>query len=44
MNKTPGIATVELYKCFEKKEHISIDDILNKVTQETIELLEAIEL
>jgi hypothetical protein len=31
------------YKTRERAEHISTDDILNKVTQETIELLQAIE-
>jgi NTP pyrophosphatase (non-canonical NTP hydrolase) len=30
------------YKARERAEHINIDDILNKVTQEIIELLEGI--
>lgn len=38
---TPGIATVELYKCFEWKAHISLDDVLHKVTQEVAELAHA---
>lgn len=41
MNNTPWHATVELYKCFERAEHISLDDVLNKVTQEVIELTQA---
>lgn len=32
----------EVYKYLERREHITPDDVLNKVTQETIELLEAI--
>ena len=36
---TPA-ATVELYKCFERREHIECDDVINKVTQEVIELAE----
>lgn len=34
---------LQSYKDLERQEHIVPDDILNKVTQETIELLEGIE-
>lgn len=32
-----------VYKLLERQEHITPDDVLNKVTQETIELLQAIQ-
>lgn len=38
MNTMPNI---QAYKALERAEHISPDDILNKITQEVLELLEA---
>lgn len=43
MKNTPWTATVELYKLFESWAHISLDDVINKVSQEVIELSEAID-
>lgn len=43
MKSAVGETTVDLYKCFERSEHISVDDVLNKVTQEVVELIWAIE-
>lgn len=34
---------IRQYKALERQEHIRPDDILNKVTQEVIELLQALE-
>ena len=34
---------IDTYKLLERQEHITPDDVLNKVTQETIELLQAIQ-
>lgn len=39
-----AITTLWEYKALERREHILPDDILNKITQEVIELLAAIEL
>lgn len=38
MNAIPNI---QAYKALERAEHIAPDDILNKVTQEILELLDA---
>jgi len=43
MNNLAGTATVELYKLFEKWAHIGLDDVINKVSQEVIELRQAID-
>lgn len=43
MKNIPWIATVELYKLYEKWAHINLDDVINKVSQEVIELSEALE-
>lgn len=38
-----AIPKLQVYKSLERAEHIAPDDILNKVTQEVIELLQGIE-
>lgn len=43
MKNAAWIATVELYKLFEKWAHISLDDVLNKVSQEVLELGEVLD-
>jgi len=43
MTEIAGRGFTEVYKHLERQEHITPDDILNKVTQETIELLHEIE-
>lgn len=43
MNNPHGNWYPGVYKLLERQEHITPDDILNKVTQETIELLQALE-
>lgn len=42
MNEPHGNWYPGVYKLLERQEHITPDDILNKVTQETIELLQAL--
>jgi adenine phosphoribosyltransferase len=43
MKEVPWRGFTEVYKLLERQEHISVDDVINKVTQETVELLRAIE-
>lgn len=43
MNTIPWRDDFKIYKTLERQEHITPDDLLNKVSQETIELLQAIE-
>jgi len=42
MKEVHGNGYSGVYKLLERQEHITPDDVLNKVTQETIELLQAI--
>jgi hypothetical protein len=42
MKNVHGNSYAGVYKLLERQEHITPDDVLNKVTQETLELLKAI--
>ena len=35
------VTNLQVYKTLEREAHITSDDVLNKVTQEVLELLEA---
>lgn len=44
MNRVTAAGQSELYKYWERNAHISTDDVLNKTTQEVLELIQALEL
>jgi len=43
MNVITEIGQSDLYKYWERNAHITPDDVLNKTTQEVIELIQALE-